>query len=264
MHLSIAEESLATAHYCEHSYLIFYNGNLHNYYHWLVEGPLPLDILSGALELDKNVKIALPRSMDVDALFDHRETLRAVAFGRHDIIEVAADLIQVREAIWVETDLVERMPAPYLKDFQRRIAARYAGLRAPRNRRLLVARKGPNRKIHNIEQVQAFLSIYDFETVYLEGMSMVDRILLFQNAEFVIGPYGAGLANLIFCEPGTKVIKLMPSAEMRPFFWMISDKLDLVYGLQICSTVPDRDFHAAITVDIGNLRALICMVDAHF
>ena len=142
----------------------------------------------------------------------------------------------------MESDLVESMPAPYLKDFQQRISALYAGLRTLRNRRLLVARKGPARKIHNLEQVQAFLSRYDFETVYLEGMSMVDQILLFQSAEFIVGPHGAGLANLLFCEPGTKVIELMPSVEMRPFFWMISDKLDLVHGLQFCATVPAQDF----------------------
>ena len=156
------------------------------------------------------------------------------------------------------------MPAPHLKDFQQRIAALYAGVRAPRNRRLLVARKGPTRKIHNIEQVQTFLSRYDFETVYLEGMSMMNQILLFQSAEVIIAPHGAGLANLLFCEPGTKVIELMPACEMRPFFWLISEKLDLVYGLQFCATVGRQEFQAGITVDIVKLQALIRMINAHF
>jgi capsular polysaccharide biosynthesis protein len=92
---------------------------------------------------------------------------------------------------------------------------------------------------------------------------MADQILLFQSAEFVISPHGAGLSNLLFCEPGTKVIELMPSFEMRPFFWLISEKLDLIHGMQFCSTVPDRDFCAPLTVDIGKLQALLRMVDAH-
>lgn len=261
--LWVAEPSLATAPCYEQSYLIFYNGNLHNYYHWLVEGLLSLDVLSRALGVDSKLKIALPKSMDIAAVFDHRETLRAVRLDRYDIVEVAAELIKVQEAIWVDNDLVESMPALCLKDFQQRISALYAGLRSPRNRRLLVARKGPTRTIHNIEQVQAFLSRYEFETVYLEGMSMVDQILLFQSAEFVIGAHGAGLANLLFCEPGTKVIELMPSVEMRPFFWFISEKLDLVHGLQFCTPVPDQNFQAAINVDIAKLQALLRMVDAH-
>jgi glycosyltransferase involved in cell wall biosynthesis len=257
-------EALAAAHFYEHSYLIFYNGNLHNYYHWLVEGLLSLDILSRALGLDNNVKIALPKSTEIGAVFDHRESLRAVGLAGREIVEVEANLIKVREAIWIDSDQVQFIPAPYLKDFQQRIAAQYAGLRSPRNRRLLVARRGPVRKIHNIEQVQTFLSRYDFETVYLEGMSMMNQILLFQSAEVIIAPHGAGLANLLFCEPGTKVIELMPACEMRPFFWLISEKLDLVYGLQFCATVPEQDFRGAIAVDIDKLQALIRMVEAHF
>jgi hypothetical protein len=44
---------------------------------------------------------------------------------------------------------------------------------------------------------------------------------------------------------------------------LISEKLDLVHGLQFCATVSDRTFNAAINVDIGKLQALLRMVDAH-
>jgi capsular polysaccharide biosynthesis protein len=90
-------------------------------------------------------------------------------------------------------------------------------------------------------------------------MTAVDQILLFQSAEFVIGAHGAGLSNLLFCEPGTKVIELMPSVEFRSYFWFISQKLDLVYGLQFCA----NDYEDDITVDIDKLQALIRMVDTH-
>jgi glycosyltransferase involved in cell wall biosynthesis len=261
--LWVSGESLSTAPYYDQSYLMFYNGNLHNYYHWLVEGLLGLDILCRSLGPDSNVKILFPKSMDIVTVFDHRGTLPAAGFSGHEVVEVGANLIKVREAIWIESDLVQHMPAPYLKDFQKRIAALYAGLRSPRNRRLLVARKRPTRQIQNIEQLQAFLSRYGFETVYLEGMSVVDQILLFQSAEFIISPHGAGLANLLFCEPGAKVIELMPSVEVRPFFWMISDKLDLVHGMLFCPPVAGDTFQAAIQVDIDKLDALIRMVNAH-
>ena len=259
----ISEESLAAAPCYEKSYVIFYNGNLHNYYHWMTEGILSLDILSRAIGPDPNLNIALPKSMEIAQVFDHRESLRALGLDGYNVVEVAADLIKVREAIWVDSDLVQSMPAPCLQDFQQRVAARYHGSGGPRNRRLLVARKGPTRKIHNIEQVEAFLSKYDFETIYLEGMSIVDQILLFQSAEFVIGPHGAGLANLLFCEPGTKVIEFMPFVEMRPFFWVISEKLNLVHGVQFCAVAEGQGFQAAVTVDVGKLQALYRMVDAH-
>lgn len=256
------EASLAAAPRYEKSYLVFYNGNLHNYYHWMTEGIVSLDILARALGPDPKVHIALPKSVDIAAVFDHRESLRAVGLDGFHVEEIAADLIRVREAIWVESDLVQFMPAPYLKDFRQRVAAKYAGVRGPRTRRLLVARKGPTRMIHNLEQVQSLLAPYDFETVYLEGMSVVDQILLFQRAEFVVSPHGAGLANLVFCEAGTKVIEFMPSVEMRPFFWMIAAKLNLVHGVQFCGAADGRGFQASVTVDLGKLETLYRMVDA--
>jgi len=261
--ISTSEKYLAVAPCYEKSSFIFYNGNLHNYYHWMTEGILSLDILSRAMGPDSNLNIALPKSMDINGVFDHRESLRALGLDQYSIVELEANLIKVREAIWVDSNDVQTMPVSCLKDFQQRIAVRYADAGGRRKRRLLVARRGPTRKIYNIKQVEAFLSKYDFETVYLEGMRVVDQILLFQSAEFVIGPHGAALTNLLFCQPGTKVIEFMPSVEMRPFFWLISEKLDLVYGMQFCTAAGGQGFQAAVDVDIGKLQALYRMVDAH-
>jgi hypothetical protein len=106
----------------ENSNLVFYNGNLHNYYHWMTEGILSLDILSRAMGPDPNLNIALPKSMDIAAVFDHRESVRVLGLDRYDVVEVAADLINVREAIWVDNDLVQTMPPRYLDDFRQRLA----------------------------------------------------------------------------------------------------------------------------------------------
>jgi capsular polysaccharide biosynthesis protein len=205
----------------------------------------------------------LPKSMHINEVFDHRDSLKAVGFDSYDIVEVGETLIKVQEAIWVDGDLVQSMPDRYLKDFQQRVAARYIGLCGPRKRRLFVARRGPTRTIHNFEQVQAFLEKCGFETVYLEGKSVVDQILLFQSAQFVVGAHGAGLTNLLFCEPGTKVIEFVPSVELRPFFWLISDKLDLVYGMQYCTPSASQGFQSALTVDVDKLERLLRMIDAH-
>ena len=257
--VGIDEQSLAAAPYFEGCYLIFYNGNLANYYHWVAEALVCLDVLSGALGHGSNLKLVLPKSIDFDARFDHRDWIQAVGLAGREIVEAEADFIRVQEAIWLDHDQIQEMPAHHLKEFRRRVAALYAGSRGPRNKRLLVVRKGHTRRFRNLEQVAAALSSYGFKTVYLEGMSSVDQILLFQSAEFIIGAHGAGLANLLFCEPGTKVIELMPSVEFRSFFWFISQKLDLVYGLQFCDANRYED---DITVDIEKLQRLIRMVDA--
>ena len=260
--LGLDARALAAAPFLDASCLVFYNGNLQNYYHWLAEGLLGLDILTEAMGPDADVQIALPRSMDIAAAFDHRPSLGAVGLDGPRVFEVAADLVRVREAIWIDSDLVQTMPATYLRRFQQRVATRYAGRRGPRGKRLLVARKGPTRTIANLGEVQAALSGYGFETVHLEGMSMAEQILLFQSAAFIVGPHGAGLANLLFCEPGTRVVELMPDAEFRPFFWLISAKLELVHGLQFCRTTEGEGFQGALRVDVAKLSRLVRAVDA--
>jgi hypothetical protein len=253
---------VAEAPFYQGTYLNFYNGNLHNYYHWLVEGLLSLDILTGALGSDPNLKILLPKSMDIAALIDHRGSLSDIGLGDREVIEVAADFVAVEEAVWVEPDLVETVPAAYLKNFRRRIAALYATAQTGHGRRLLVARRGPTRTIQNLDQVQDCLSKYGFETVYVEGMSMRDQILLFQSAAFIVAAHGAALSNLLWCAPGTKVLEFMPTAEMRPFFWLISQKLDLVHAMQFCQTVEASQFQSAIHVDIAKLDVLLSKLEA--
>ena len=259
--ISVEERSLAKAPHYEKSCVIFYNGNLHNYYHWLAEGLLLLDILSLSMAPARDLCIPLPKSMDLNALFDHRDMLHALGFANVDIVEVADGLMRVQEAIWVESDLIEQMPAHRLKSFQQRIATKYAGACGARNRRLLIERKSPTRKIQNFDEVQAFLAHQGFETVFLEGMSVREQILLFQSADFVIGAHGAGLTNLLFCEPGTKVLEFMPSVEMRPFFWLISEGLELRHAVQFCRGVDGDSFQATLNVDIAKLKALYRIVD---
>jgi capsular polysaccharide biosynthesis protein len=259
----VDKKTLSSAPYHPGSYLIFYNGNLQNYYHWLLEGLLPLDVLTQAMEPVSNLKIVLPKSMDIAAVFDHRGTLRALGFDHFSVEEVSANLIRVGEALWVEPgDFTEQIPAIYVSDFQRRIAAKYADFRQADKRRLLIVRKGAVRKIYNLPQVEAFLRNRGFETVVLEDLDFVDQILLFQSAEFVVGAHGAGLANLVFCEPGTKIIEFMPTAEMRPFFWSIAEKLKHVYAMQFCAPVGTQGFQAPIDVDIEKLGRLFRMIEA--
>ena len=62
----------------------------------------------------------------------------------------------------------------------------------------------------------------DFERVELARLSPADQIALMADASVIAGPHGAGLANLIFCAPGTRVIELMPDLRQRPLFGRLS------------------------------------------
>ena len=45
-----------------------------------------------------------------------------------------------------------------------------------------------------------------FEFIELPKMSFEESVRAFETAEAVVSPHSAGLANIIFCQPGTHVI----------------------------------------------------------
>jgi capsular polysaccharide biosynthesis protein len=60
----------------------------------------------------------------------------------------------------------------------------------------------------NEDDVIAALTRMDFRSVQLESMPLKQQIGLFQNAEVIVAPHGAGLANLVYAQPGCKLIEL--------------------------------------------------------
>ncbi len=78
----------------------------------------------------------------------------------------------------------------------------------------------------------------DFLVLHLEKMSLDEQIEAFQSASVVISPHGAGLTNLTWCAPGTKVIELFSSKYKSVCYWMTSNHLALQYGYAIGDVAP--------------------------
>jgi len=75
------------------------------------------------------------------------------------------------------------------------------------SRKLFVSRDdAPARRIINAEDV--FMALDGWETVTLSNMSIKEQIKIFSEASHVISPHGAGLLNIVFCQPGVKVIEI--------------------------------------------------------
>lgn len=112
------------------------------------------------------------------------------------------------------------------------------------------------RRVVNEDEVIQFLSAYGFQKYHLETMTISEQVELFSRAKVVIAPHGAGLANLVFCNPGTKVVEIFSTIYIPEYYWMISTYNQLEYYYLINSMhdhVPILD----IQVDINRLKELI-------
>jgi capsular polysaccharide biosynthesis protein len=73
------------------------------------------------------------------------------------------------------------------------------------------------------------ISSYGFERVVLSDMDFKDQVSLFSHADVVIAPHGAGLANIVFCRPGTKCLELFSPSYVSDLYSVLSSILGVEY-----------------------------------
>lgn len=94
--------------------------------------------------------------------------------------------------------------------------------------RIYISReKAKYRRVLNEGEVQEILGQHGFVTVSPESMSLEEQIAMFASAKMIIAPHGSGLTNIIFCQPGTRVIELISPHYLRYYYWGISQQLGL-------------------------------------
>jgi hypothetical protein len=127
-------------------------------------------------------------------------------------------------------------------------------------RRLYISRNDAKaRRVANEAELAPVLAAHGFETVILKGMPLARQVRLFQEAEMVVAPHGAGLTNIAWCRPGTKIIEFFPSPH-GPFgkprnatadYWIIALLKALDY--RAFEAGPSLNRHNAFNIAPGQL-----------
>ncbi|MCM3719145.1 glycosyltransferase family 61 protein [Fictibacillus phosphorivorans] len=111
------------------------------------------------------------------------------------------------------------------------------------------------RKVINEERVIQILEKRGFKKVVLKNKSVQEQINIFNSAKYIIGTNGAGMSNIMFCKPGTKIIQLFTTTSDE--FIKISNYLDLDFSFFKCNLAPPISrIHPVLnnmTIDINKL-----------
>lgn len=119
------------------------------------------------------------------------------------------------------------------------------------------------RKIVNESEIRNHLENLGFVTILPETLSFLEQVRLFANAKIVVAPHGAGLTNIVFCQPHSTVIELTSPNYRRYYYWRIAYLLNLEYytvlGKSIvCHPIRKLMYPATLVEDIYiDLRDLI-------
>ncbi|NEP40470.1 MAG: DUF563 domain-containing protein, partial [Okeania sp. SIO2H7] len=112
-----------------------------------------------------------------------------------------------------------------------------------KNERIYISRRlASKRRIINEEEVVSLLEKFGFISVTLESMSIAEQALCLANAKVVVGPHGAGLTNLLFCQPGIKVIEIFSKKSTIDIYWLLSNICGLDHYYLIGDKFDDSYF----------------------
>lgn len=88
------------------------------------------------------------------------------------------------------------------------------------------------------ELIDRVLAPLGFESLVWGGRSIQAQAALFANADVVVGPSGAAMANLVFCKPGTRVLLFHPHTYIARYFYELSAVCGLEYYYLIGEPMP--------------------------
>ena len=105
------------------------------------------------------------------------------------------------------------------------------------------------------------LSPYGFQTYCLESLPVEAQLHLFSESAVVIGPHGAGFANMIACAPSAAIIEFLPRPGNYSHYYAMADQLDLKHGHLLATDFDPKTDNFSIDPDqlisLLNLMELI-------
>lgn len=98
-----------------------------------------------------------------------------------------------------------------------------------RSRKLYLSRRNASRrKVVNEEMLIESLALEGFSIIDCEKFSVAQMVDMMSYAHVVVGPHGAGMANIAFCSRGTYIIEFY-SAHLSQEYWLFAKRNSLNY-----------------------------------
>ncbi|MBM9593891.1 glycosyltransferase family 61 protein [Roseitranquillus sediminis] len=190
-----------------------------NHAHWLTAH---LPKLAQLVELGETADLVLPAERT--PVIDHSLALLGIDPATQPELPSGA-VLATRELVLLETDRFR----PELLRLARRMTV---GEGAPGTRRVFVSRRSARgRRLVDEEALTPMLRDFGFEIVEMERLDFPAQIALMREAGALLAPHGAGLANMLFCAEGTRVIEIADPAYPNPNFYAQAVGLGLDYAL---------------------------------
>jgi len=129
--------------------------------------------------------------------------------------------------------------APWLRHFKGLVQLRDA---KPHRKIVLLRPGAKTRRLVNSDEL--LLKLKGWETVALENLPIKEQMKTFAEATHILAAHGAGLVNLLWCRPGTKVIEIQDKNMIhKKVYPLLSHNLNLEHKLYLADVIqiPRKD-----------------------
>ncbi len=231
------------------------------YGHWLVDFLPRLHVLTH-LGLDlSTLRYLLPDDIAPFA----RQWLRLLGIADDQVAtyDVRTETCHVARALVPTAFRGDGRASTLLAAAARSFRSAVLGTEGDATRRLFVSRRNwgnDSRTLTNALEVETQLAQDGFEIVYPEEMDIPAQVRMFSEAAVLVGEYGSGLHNSIFCGPDATVIALRGTAGHPGFLQSgLCAALGQRMGYVFCGTQNEAGRQRLVVADddLALLRSLL-------
>lgn len=158
--------------------------------------------------------------------------IRAFSINPNDCIKIDyKDIISIEKLLYISSPVsCARCPSDQTQWLSNKLRTHFDLQNKKLSKRVLISReKAAFRRTVNHIEIENVLGDMGFESYILEDLSISEQAHLFAESEIVVGPHGAGFANLYFADPRTKIAEWFPNRDIRPTYYALSNGLELDY-----------------------------------
>ncbi len=272
--------------------LVYDDWSAANYYHWMIEALPKLLLLEARFP---NVKIFAPEPAPefISSTLSLLGMDSIYSLNRHRASVVKVSTLLLPELVYYEEkeeDVLREqktrkgkavsfpMQAPTVPgSFSeaeelivqvRKRLLQHLTVPPPSFRKVYISRSNQQlRRLVNEAELLPVLQKFGFEILYFEGMSFEQQMNLVLETEIFISLHGSNMVNILFMQPGTRVIEMMNQDYLNDAYYLLASSLGLRYYSMPCTMADELNSpvtkdrvalnDADVRVDVAQLEQLV-------
>ncbi|AFM04307.1 hypothetical protein Fleli_1917 [Bernardetia litoralis DSM 6794] len=223
------------------------------YFHWLTD-VLPRTLVAKKSNTNNNAELLLPKKLegyDFAKITGKKLHQKLYFYEKNQVYQIKEIILPSHIA----------NSGNYDKELMQEIRKLFTSPQKVQNlgKKIYISRqKSRFRKINNEDEVQQLLKKYNYETHYFEDYNFEKQIELMQQTTSLIGLHGAGLTNMLFMNPNTKILEIRNQEDKHNncYFSLASD-LDIDYYYLLSEGDSSHTHTVNIEVNIRKLEQSI-------